>query len=328
MANVTLPYPNLGEALGVSLDLGKVPHKKLREHSILVDGSQAGDEIRVGIDVQVPSGIVELFPPSERKSPPLDVLATVVSIDGGMREPIPLKRLKSSLYAGAIKLDRTRVRESARVRVYAVRAINGSATGFARWKGSRLAWAPESEIQFLEHAPKGNFLSIVWEDFSSSTVIPSHFDEAMYYVDTAADPPVLYLNRLAAPPLIKLFDTEGHGHAKALPRDLVFRSVASNVWLTLAHAALHSLHEEAQAGTPVDLETAFEGSWKKEMIELLAPSLNPGLMAEEAVLELCTKIDDRTYYAETFSRAQLAIQTDQAIRLHYERFAEKVFENG
>jgi hypothetical protein len=42
------------------------------------------------------------------------------------------------------------------------------------------------------------------------------FEKGLYYVDTESDPPVLYLNKLASSPLIKIFQTQGHGHAKAL----------------------------------------------------------------------------------------------------------------
>jgi hypothetical protein len=209
-----------------------------------------------------------------------------------------------------------------------VRTINGPGGGFARWKGSRLAWGPDNEIRFAERPSKGNFLKTMWEDFGSSAVVPPHFEGALYYIDASAEPPVLYLNKLTTNPLIKLLETQGHGHAKALPRDLIFRSVAANAWLTLAEVALRSLHEEAATGTPVDLDAAFAGSWKKEMIELLAPALNPGLMPEEAVLDLCTNVGDDNYYGNTLQRAQLAIQVDQSVREHYEKFAEKVFEDG
>jgi hypothetical protein len=69
------------------------------------------------------------------------------------------------------------------------------------------------------------------------------------------------------------------------------------VWLTLAQVTLEALHNEAvDNGSPVDIDGLFEGSWKKEMIELLAPSLYPNLMAEDALLELGTKIEDNSFY--------------------------------
>src|SRR5262245_31747936 len=174
MAPTILPYKHLGETLGLNLDLAHVPHKKTGEHSFLVDRAQAGDSAEIGIEVQIPSSILETFPPSERSKPPLDVLATVISIDGGVRQPISLKQLKPTLYTGTVKLDLTRITESATLSVYAVRAKDGSASGFANRKGSRLAWAPESEIRFAERLPKGNFLRIDWEDFKDSVHVPRH----------------------------------------------------------------------------------------------------------------------------------------------------------
>src|SRR5437764_9536739 len=100
MASTILPYKNLGEALGVNLDLAQVPHKKTGEHSFLVDRSQAGDNINIDVEVQIPSGMKTVFPPSEHNKLPLDVLVTVVSIDGSIRQPIILKQQKASLYTG------------------------------------------------------------------------------------------------------------------------------------------------------------------------------------------------------------------------------------
>src|SRR5262245_48416268 len=165
MTTTILPYRNLGETLGVNLDLAKVPHKKTGENSFLVDRAQAGDSIEIGVEVQIPSGIKNVFPPSEHGNLPLDVLATVISVDGSVRLPVALKQLKPSLYAGKVTLDLTRITESARLCVFAIRTKDGSSSGFARSKGSRLAWAPESEIRFMERPPKGHFLRTVWEDF-------------------------------------------------------------------------------------------------------------------------------------------------------------------
>jgi hypothetical protein len=76
------------------------------------------------------------------------------------------------------------------------------------------------------------------------------------------------------------------------------------------------------------LDDAFGGSWKQEMIELLAPRALPALMHEDAVGEFCTKMDDSNYFANALLRAQLAIQTDQELLAHYEKFADREFANG
>jgi len=328
MTTTILPYRNLGETLGVHIDLDGVPHKRASEHSFIVDRASSGTEIEIGIDVQVPAGIKTTFPPNEQKTPPLEVLATVVSIDGGIRKPVALKQQKTNLYKGKIKLDLTRITESARIRAYAVRGKDGSLPGFASKKGSRLAWGPETEIRFAERTPKGNFLRTVWEDFSDSAHVPRHFDDAMYYIDASSEPPILYLNKMASAPLVKLLETEGYGHPRALPRDLIFRSIATDAWLTLAQITLGELHKEGEDGSQVDVGEFFEGSWKKEFVELLAPALFPNLMEEEALLELGQKIGERNFYVDALLKAPLAIQASQKIRDCFEQFAGKVFENA
>jgi hypothetical protein len=329
MASIILPYPNLGETISVNLDLDKIPHKKTGLHSILADASKLGSSVSISIDVQLPGGITDVFPPSERKAPPLDVLAAAISRDGGVREPIPLKRQKASLYTGTINLDLTRIKEAVRVNVYAIRTANSSQNGFARWSGSRLAWAPVHEIRFTERPAKGDFLRVLWEDFENSAIVPPHYEEAMHYIDANSEPPVLYLNKKTTNPLIKLIDTQGSGHAKAFPRDLVHRTIAANAWLTLAQFALNSLHDEAlNASGPVDLEEALGGSWKKEMIELLLPELYPNLDPEDALLELCTNIGITKYYENAILRATLGIQVRHEIKEQYEKFAGEIFKNG
>jgi len=329
MTTTILPYPHLGETLGVHLDLAHVPHKKNGESSFFVDRTEAGDTAEIGIEVQVPSKIKTIFPPSERKQLPLEVLATVASIDGSMRRAVPLKQRKSSLYTGKFSLDLTRITEAARIRVYVIRTKDSSVAGYASKKGSRLAWGPESEIRFAERPTNGHFLSTVWEDFGDSVHVPRHFENALYYIDAVAEPPALYLNKMSSAPLVKLLETEGHGHPKALPRDIIFRSIATNVWLTLAQVILEALHREAvDHGSPVDPLEFFEGSWKADMVKLLAPALYPDLMPEEAILQVGMKIVDKNFYVDALLRTQLAVQTNQKIREHFEQFAEKVFENG
>jgi hypothetical protein len=311
------------------LDLAQVPHKKNGENLYFVDRAEAGDTAEIGIEVQVPSGIKTTLPPSERKQLPLEVLATVASIDGSMRQAVPLKRRKSSLYTGKFSLDLTRITEAARVRVYVIRTRDSSVARYANKKGSRLAWGPESEIRFATRPTNGHSLRTVWEDFGNSVHVPRHFENALYYIDAVAEPPALYLNKMSSAPLVKLLETEGHGHPKALPRDIIFRSIATNVWLTLAQVILEALHREAvDHGSPVDPLEFFEGSWKADMVKLLAPALYPDLMPEEAILQVGMKIVDKNFYVDALLRTQLAVQTNQKIREHFEQFAEKVFENG
>jgi hypothetical protein len=330
MASIILPYKNLGETLAVNLDLSKIPHTVIGERSALVDVSKAGPSISVPIEAQIPNGISDVFPAAERKKPPLQVVATTLSIDAGFRQHVTMKQQKANLYTGAVVLDLNQIAEAAELSVYVVRSSNGSSKGgFAKHRGSRLAWSPTYEIRFAERPKKGNFLTIEWEDFGNSTIVPANFERSLYYVDTEAEPPILYLNKLAKPPLIKMIETQGFGHDKALPRDVLYRSLSTNVWFVLAQAALEALHNEAlQTGVPVDLGEAFGGSWKQEVIELLAPRALPSMMPEDAVGEFCSKMNESSYFASALLRAQLAVQADQELLEHFERMAEREFSRG
>lgn len=329
MADLILPYKNLGEAIGLSLDLKGIPHKTSGDNSILVDATQAGKTLTINIAAQLPSGIIDMFPKSERKNPPLEVLGTILSVDASIRRKIPLQRQKPNLYSGKLTLNLSEVTESARVCVFALRKTDGPTAGFAKHKGSRLAWSPTHEIRFAERPTKGRFLQILWEDFGNSAVVPANFEEALYYIDSQSEPPALYLNSLMGNELKSLVTTEAYGGSKALPRDVTFCSIATSAYLTLAQEVLKNLHEEASAGgTPVDAEAVFSGSWKLEMFELLAPLLNPKILPDSAKLELCTRINDGKYYGQVLARTQLAIQSYLRVRETYEKLGEKVFENG
>lgn len=328
MASIILPYKNLGEAIEAKFDLANVPHKKLGDRSVLIDRSYKQPTLSIKVEATFTDDILQAFPATERSTPPLDVIATLYSVDAGIRTSVALKKQKPDFYQGVLSLDLTKISESAELAVIAVRSKSGTQGGFATYSGSRLAWSPAFEVRFVEPQTKGNFLETVWEDFSNSSVVPSGFDNALFYVDAEREPPVLYLNRLVNPSLIRLFETAGHGHAKALPRDVLFKSIASNVWLILAQSALATLHSAAAKGTPVDLETEFEGSWKLQMIKLIAPILLPSKMPDDSLQELCSEMDDENYYTKTLLTAQLAIQADQGIREQFERFAEKEFANG
>jgi hypothetical protein len=176
--------------------------------------------------------------------------------------------------------------------------------------------------------PGGRHLRILWEDFDESTVVPAGFAGAFFYLDTSTDavPPVLYLNKSARGALIRLAETRGHGHPKALPRDVIFRSMAVTVWTALVHAALEALLREAENGD-VDFEDTFAGRWKGEVLKWAAPVIWPTVLPEDALKDLCMRIHEDGYYTQVMARAQLAIQVEENLLDIYERFAEGVFEN-
>jgi hypothetical protein len=173
-----------------------------------------------------------LFPKPERNDPPLEVVGTILSVDANKREHILLKKKKSNLYGGTIKLNLSEIVEAAQLCIFALRKSDGSTAGFARHRGSRLAWSPPYEIRFVERPTKGKFLDIRWEDFSNSIVVPENFEDALYYLTAQSEPPILYLNNLVTNELKSLVLTPaGHVGTKALPRDVVFCSIANNAYL-------------------------------------------------------------------------------------------------
>jgi hypothetical protein len=328
MASIILPYKNLGEAIEVNFDLNAIPHKKTGERSYLIDPTFKGKTVDVKITAKLPSGYLNVFPKAEQKNPPLELVATILSVDSGLRNSVTLRRAKPALYEGLVSLDFGRISELAEITIVASRTTSGSGAGFAVHAGSRVAWSPKSEVRISERPKRGNFLKIAWEEFNNSAVVPKGFDDALFYIDSEHEPVVLYLNKMTDDALIKLFETKGHGHAKALPRDVLLSTVATSAWLVLAQSALGALHAAASKGTPVDLDEEFDGGWRQQVIELLAPSLLPHLTKDDAIAELCLKMDETTYYANILLTAQLVIQCHRKTRQLFERYAEKEFSNG
>jgi hypothetical protein len=324
-----LPYAHRGESISVSLDFLGTPNEEVGEKSFLVDPTKLNGPFDICVEAQLPSGISGVFPPAESANPPMSVIAAVKSIDGLIRKQISLQRKKNSLYTGIVTLDPEVISESAKISVYAVRSSQGPASpGFARQKGVRLAWAPIVEVRMAKMPPPGGkHLRILWEDFDESTIVPAGFAGAFFYLDTNTDdiPPVLYLNRSAKPALVKLAETRGHGHPKALPRDVIFRSIAVTVWTALVQAALEALLREAGENGEVDFENTFAGRWKGEVLKWAAPVIWPTVLPKDALKELCMRINEDGYYTQVMARAQLGIQVEENLLGIYEQFAEDVF---
>jgi hypothetical protein len=173
--------------------------------------------------------------------------------------------------------------------------------------------------------PQGRYLRIVWVDFETSPAVPSGFAEAFHYVHTSGEDPVLYLNSRAKAPLRKLFDTKGYGHPIALPRDVLFSSVAVAVWTTLVHAALQALRDEV---FPVDFEEAFGGTWQGQVLKWISARVRPEMLPDAALFEFCQKMQENDYYSEVLARAQAAIQSEQDLLGNYDQFAEGVFAHA
>jgi hypothetical protein len=328
--SVILPYRNQGESISVNLDFPGTETSKLSETSILVDRSKLHGPFQIRIEAQLPDSIEDAFPPTDRGNPPIAVVAKVLSIDALMRWPVALKPSKKNLYAGSITIDPSVVSESAHVQVFAVRKVVGNGGGFAKQKGSRIAWSPVNEIRLMEKPPpRGRYLRIVWEDFENSAVVPSVSRSAFHYVHTSSEEPVLYLNKQAKAPLVKLVDTRGHGHAKALPRDVIFTSIAIPVWTSLVHAALLDLKKEGDTGGyPVDFEDTFGGSWKGDVLKWISERVFPDMLPESALFEFCSKMGEDDFFANVVARAQIAIQSEQKLLKTYDEFGEREFANG
>ena len=240
---------------------------------------------------------------------------------------MPLKRSKKSLYAGVVSLDPAIITDSASVCVYAIRTRQGAkAAGFTTQKGARLAWSPVHEIRLREKPPpKGNYLRIEWIDFEQSTLIPNGFREAFHYVDTSSPEPVLYLNERADPSLVKLVDTKGYGHPKALLRDTIFRSVAVCVWSSLVRSALEALRQEEV--WPVSFEDAFGSRWEGEVLKWIAPRAFPSVLPDDALAEFCRSMSEAQFYSDVLARAQLAIQSEHELLGTYGKSAMGAFSN-
>jgi hypothetical protein len=324
-----LPYANQGETISVGIDFLETEKQTIGTNSFLVDRTNLDGPFAVRIEAQLPSKIDQAVPPNERDDPPIAVVATLKSIDGLVRSQTALKPIKKNLYRGEIILDPSVISEAASICVLAVRKADGGKSGYAKQKGARLAWSETYEVRLTERPlPKGKFLRVVWEDFETSVIVPIGFRDSFFYVHIAGTEPVLYLNKNAKTPLVKLMETKGHGHPKAPSRDLLFSSIAVPVWLALCHSALEALRKEGGDGQwPVDFEDAFRGNWRGEVLKHVSEIVFPDLPAEEALFEFCSKMGESDYYANVLARAQVAIQSEHKVLDRYAKFAEEVYAN-
>ena len=226
----------------------------------------------------------EVLPESERRDPPLRFVAILRDSTGWYRVVAPLTRTNEGSVTGSIDFSPLESTGFAGIEVVAIRTRRGgsaAAPGYAMESGMRVATAPPLEL-YTRDRPQlpGGSLDIRWEDFAASTHPQRRKrSDRVYYLESTAEPPILWLNQ-AIPDLPTVLESKGTTGRQALVRELINQAIAGPAWYGLLHTAFLSvsLDEEERPTLP-------EG-WRHGLIARVAPRLYPALSRDRAYRRL------------------------------------------
>ena len=308
---VFLPYLSAGEGLSLKLVGATVDgqHKDVQSDpeagrvDLVTLGTQWQDltlEFAVSLDRAGPK-IREMVPRTERETPR-------VALMGSLHSSRTYRRWAATgtwEYDSATgRLDatirRSEVAGVVELRAFLLRtAAQGVDTDLATEKGARLAWSREWRLQVEppEHRA-GPGLQTTWEEFrNSSSRWRREHPELIFHLDTAPDPPILFLNSGIDPDLQAVLNEEAPRGKQAAARDLVFAAVALSVWSSLAGEAERALPSEG----------LVEPGWKRNVLQKIAEVVSPGLSEEEALESLTAELRDKNGGAGVHDRMATAI---------------------
>ncbi len=244
----------------------------------LRDFSSCSDPILVFVEVRgVDSSLYEkILPAEERQAPPLRYLAVLHDAAGWYRVVAPLKQM-DGVASGCIKFSPRDSTGLATLEAVAVRTKTGvRVSGFATRLGMRVASSPLITVMTREPAQTpGGSLDTRWEDFRTSTHSRrKRSSKRIYYLESTAEPPVLWLNR-GVTDLVTVLESKATTGQRAVVRDLLNQAIAGPVWYGLIHTAILSVEQDED-----ELPTVREG-WRRGLLIRVAGKLYPGMSREQ-----------------------------------------------
>lgn len=248
------------------------------------EGKDIPDPLRFKIEAKLPKDWKSLLPNAERKSPAVDIFCVVTC--GKTRTSTTIKLSGSG---AAHKADFKGASRSLagvlRISCFLVRGKDAGSvsTMHAAFKGAILATSEDAEIILQpDDKKKGGDLRTEWKSFNDIGKPASNYMNAIYYLDTKKNPPVLYMNDDLDDDLKRVLDTEKTKGKQALIRDAFMMPIVSDVWEQLTTQALRNLDGDDS------LDVLEE--WEKGVIQAIARDLTRASSQEDAeakIIEIC-----------------------------------------
>lgn len=203
-----------------------------------------------------------LIPEDERSNPPWKIDATLLCREAKWRNCISLDCEKDGVWRGVIPLHRSELSGTLSIRAFLIRTHDrqDAVHGFASKANVRLASSKEWKIYADDpQTAPGEYLEVEWINFATSNKDRiQDFSSHIYYLDFGENPPVLYINSGVAG-LKDALESRATRGAPAAVRDVLFDSIAQNVWTALAMNAVLSARNE-------DGEEQSLDDWQKNVL--------------------------------------------------------------
>lgn len=253
---------------------------------------------RLRVTATLADGIAEsVVPPSERTSPPVELLLRFRSTTSRRREVVRIPLPSDSEKAASLEIDLAESRWSGLIRAEALlvrtRDYVDPALGFAHEAGTIVASGPPVSIDVdMPVTPPGGSLKIVWQDFATSTDPLLRRAKSTLFVLKAShgeEVPTLMLNS-AIDHARTVLDAKGRNGWKARARDATFQTIVHQGWMSLISTALSELADEqrqyADSGEE-ELEStlgALRPLWMQSVIRDWASDLWPEQSTDNALI--------------------------------------------
>ncbi|MFF4328636.1 hypothetical protein ACFYZT_19235 [Streptomyces sp. NPDC001591] len=106
------------------------------------------------------------------------------------------------------------------------------------------------------------------------------FKDAPWVIETAAEPPTVYLNSAGVEGLPAVLGGKGGSPAERMLRDVVAGQIAQDAWTAMFHAASTD-PETDEDGTPL-----IPQGWRGTVLRAMLPDVLPGLRIQDALREV------------------------------------------
>lgn len=268
-----------------------------------------------------------VLPPSERTSPPVELLLRLRSTTSRRRELVRIPLPSEAGEAASLDLDLVESRWSGLIRAEALmvrtRDHVDPAPGFALEAGTIVASGPPVSIDVdMPATPPGGSLRIVWQDFATSTDPLLRRARSTLFALKASpggEVPTLMLNS-AIDHARTVLDTKGRTGWKARARDATYQTIVHQGWMSLIATALSELADEQQQNEDAGeeaLESMLGGikPWMQAVIRDWASDLWPEHSTDGALLATWDAVKAGNWDDLLVERAPTAI----ALRFKTER---------
>lgn len=246
------------------------------------------DAFDLEVSLVLPDRLEEaVLPTSEHGTESLVPILVVRSVESRFRKGEQLSG-DGQVFAGKITLERKHHFGEIRLQAVVLRRDHRDAVpdGFARARGSVLAWSDELRLLFDEpRQPPGNFLMVEWLNFREAKGWLQEHQNDLFALDWSGGLPKIVLNS-QFPTARTILSHTGTRGPKAAIRDSTYFRIAHQAWTSIFAHVLEQIAVRVNEGE-ISSSEAYEdlAEWERAVIRGWWKNLFPALGSEEEAIE-------------------------------------------